>query len=325
MSMLSAKAYTTTASATLPQDSQGEVPACMVAVAVTELAGAAARVQILGGAVQAPAAPTGSESATAGSVDAGTHSYKVVFHAGGGSSEAGAVLSKVVSTGSKKVLLTIPTGPQGTTGRSIYRNEKGTNEVVTFTPTAGLATETFTLTFGGVDSSVVTLPVGGFASLTLAAVQAALDSIPALLGNITATGATGGPFTLTFGGSLKATNVGDITMTNKTGAADGTLVETTPGAAEGATFYRVSSGVTVADNTTETYEDGIADATLTGYAAAPSANTSGEVLADINVPASTTVMLAFPVPIAAPFGRIRAQIVSGTAPRTIVYGFPAGA
>lgn len=68
--------------------------------------------------------------------------------------------------------------------------------------------------------------------------------------------------------------------------------------AAGSTYYKVDSGAvtvpTLADNTTTTLSVNISDATLAGYAAAPTANTSGVLNADIRLAASQTFYMAFP-------------------------------
>ena len=68
--------------------------------------------------------------------------------------------------------------------------------------------------------------------------------------------------------------------------------------AGGATYYKVDAAAvttpTIADNTTTTLAVNISDATLAGYAAAPTANTSGVLCADIRLAASQTFYMAFP-------------------------------
>lgn len=68
--------------------------------------------------------------------------------------------------------------------------------------------------------------------------------------------------------------------------------------ASGATWYKVDSGAatvpTIPDNTTTTYSVNVDDVTLAGYVAAPSANTSGVLNADIRLAASQTFYMAFP-------------------------------
>lgn len=68
--------------------------------------------------------------------------------------------------------------------------------------------------------------------------------------------------------------------------------------AGGATFYKVDSGAvtvpTIANNTATTYTIDVDDVTLAGYAAAPTANTSGVLNADIRLAASQSFYMAFP-------------------------------
>lgn len=65
--------------------------------------------------------------------------------------------------------------------------------------------------------------------------------------------------------------------------------------AAGSTYYRVTNGtVTLADNTTTTLAVNLSDATLAGYTAAPTANTSGVLQADVRLAASQTFAFAFP-------------------------------
>jgi hypothetical protein len=68
--------------------------------------------------------------------------------------------------------------------------------------------------------------------------------------------------------------------------------------AGGSTYYKIDSAAvttpTIADNTTTTLSVNISDATLAGYAAAPTANTSGVLNADIRLAASQTFYMAFP-------------------------------
>lgn len=117
-------------------------------------------------------------------------------------------------------------------------------DVQTITLTAGLATETFKITFNGHESSAaVTLPVGGYANTTAAQVQTALNTVSdfALAANQpVVTGPTGGPFVVTFSnGIYKYTNAGALTLTSKTGAANGSVAHTTTGAP-----FTSGSGVT---------------------------------------------------------------------------------
>lgn len=101
------------------------------------------------------------------------------------------------------------------------------DEVQTLAVTAGAQNDTFKLTFNGHESSAaVTIPSGGFASQTAAAIQTALNTISdfSVAGNRpVVAGADGGPFTITFS---KGIYVGEpsgsvFTLTSKTGAAAG--------------------------------------------------------------------------------------------------------
>ena len=92
--------------------------------------------------------------------------------------------------------------------------------------------------------------------------------------------------------------------------------------AGGATYYKVDSGAatvpTIADNTTTTLTVSLSDATLAGYVAAPSENTSGVLVADVRLASTQTYEQNFSEPVSAYL--LRAEIVSGTAPQTIIYG-----
>ncbi len=227
----------------------------------TETAAAAATGRLLGGGSDAPAAPTAAQSATAGVVDAGHRKFKVAYVFPWGTTTPSSATSTVTLDGTHKATVTFAAAPAGATGTNIYANSAGldevqritlsagnapVNELQRLTLTAGAAADTFKLTFGGTESSVtVTLPGGGFAAVPLADIQACLAGIPALVGNVTVTGAAGGPFDITFNGSLAGTNVGDVTMTSKTGAADGNIATITTGSTDSfkITFSAVESSI----------------------------------------------------------------------------------
>src|SRR5262249_15540471 len=80
------------------------------------------------------------------------------------------------------------------------------NEVQTVV--VGAAVTAFALTYNGVDSAVITVSP----TTTGDAVQAALQAIPALAGNVTVTGAAGGPYTVTFVNGLGGLNVSALTV-----------------------------------------------------------------------------------------------------------------
>src|SRR5262249_53691492 len=70
------------------------------------------------------------------------------------------------------------------------------NEVQTLAVSGANAGQTLTLAFAGVNGSVAVAGAG--TTTTLANVQAALNAIPALVGNFTALGGAGGPFIIVF-------------------------------------------------------------------------------------------------------------------------------
>ena len=318
--------FTSSVSTTRPVSSAGTLPNQMSGYSMTETASGSARVKLRYGSIAKPTSvPTLAENAAAGNVTIGNHKVKVTFVTADGESEPSAASSTVVCAGSKKIDLTgIPVVPADdgglfVTGRNIYMNTAGRNEIQTLTVSAGAAADTFKLTYAAIESSAVTIPGGGIGDISVAQIQTAIDSIAALVGNATVSGAAGGPFTITFGAGLVDLDVGAITVTSKTGAADGSVAETLKGVAQGTTYYKVTTGATavIADNTTTTYTINVADGTITGYTAAPSENTSGVLAADVRLAADSTHSHDFPEPISAHL--LRAEIVTG-AVTTTVYG-----
>ena len=81
----------------------------------------------------APVAPTActatlASDATSDQIEAGSHSYKVVFYATSGGASAASVISNAVTNDGSHTsndLSDIPLGPPGTTGRKLYRNTVG--------------------------------------------------------------------------------------------------------------------------------------------------------------------------------------------------------
>lgn len=99
-----------------------------------------------------------------------------------------------------------------------------TNEVVKVTP-INAAVGTFTLTFGGDTTTALAYNVSA------AAMQTALRALAAVGGaNLTVTGSAGGPYTVTFIGTLAAQNVGAITA-DASGLRVASVAVTTPGVA----------------------------------------------------------------------------------------------
>lgn len=93
--------------------------------------------------------------------------------------------------------------------------------------------------------------------------------------------------------------------------------------AGGATWYKVDAGAatvpTLGDNTTTTYSVNVADATLVGYVAAPSANTSGILFADSWLAAHETKDVTFHERSAVGGGLFRAEFTTGAA-LALLYG-----
>ena len=88
-----------------------------------------------------------------------------------------------------------------------------TNEVQSVT--VGTGTTAFTLALGG--STTTSLPG---TTTTVAQLQAALQALPSIgAGNVTVTGAAGGPFTVTFVGALGGQNVEQLVVASQTGGA----------------------------------------------------------------------------------------------------------
>lgn len=108
------------------------------------------------------------------------------------------------------------------------------NDVQTLTLSAGGNGDTFKITFNGHEATVaVTIGAGTFTAVTAAQVQATMNSISdfALAANQpVVTGSAGGPFPVTFSkGAYANSNVGTLTMTSKTGAANGSFAHTNTG------------------------------------------------------------------------------------------------
>lgn len=99
----------------------------------------------------------------------------------------------------------------------------GTNEKVTLTQ-GGSGLTSFTLTFGG--QTTASIPQAA----TAAQVQAALEALSTIgVGNVSVTGSAGGPYTVTFIGTLGGTDVGNVTTTPTGGTGTVTPAVATAG------------------------------------------------------------------------------------------------
>jgi len=125
-----------------------------------------------------------------------------------------------------------------------------TDEVQTVTE-GGSGLTSFTLTFSGQTTAAIA------AAATAAAVQAALEALSNInVGDVTVTGADGGPYTVTFGGTLADADVPQMTATPTGGTGTVTVATTTAGGAAGASDgSQVLAGFLFTDQPT----DGVAD------------------------------------------------------------------
>ncbi|MFG2540668.1 hypothetical protein ACGFU4_36060 [Streptomyces sp. NPDC048511] len=126
----------------------------------------------------------------------------------------------------RKLRSGIPLGKNSTTG--LYEPYAAvTNEVQTLTVTGGPTGGTFTITFSGQTTAALAY------NATAAQVQTALEALSNIApGDVTVTGAAGGPWTLTWGGAQLGENVAQPTTTESfTGGTtpDITVATTTAG------------------------------------------------------------------------------------------------
>jgi hypothetical protein len=101
----------------------------------------------------------------------------------------------------------------------------GTNEIQTVTE-GGSGLTSFTLTFSGQTTGSIA------AAATAATVQAAIQALSNVgAGNAIVSGSASGPYTVTFQGTLAATNVAQMTATPTGGSGTVTVTTATPGVA----------------------------------------------------------------------------------------------
>lgn len=138
----------------------------------------------------------------------------------------------------RKMKSGIPLGKNATTG--LYEPYAAvTNEVQTATITGAPTGGTFTLTYSGQTTTAIAY------NATAATVQTALEALSNLApGDVVVTGNAGGPYTLTFGGTLLGDNVASLTATaSLTGG-------TTPGVTMATT---TAGGTATASDGTQTF------------------------------------------------------------------------
>lgn len=111
-------------------------------------------------------------------------------------------------------------------GTGLYGPYNVTDEVQTLT-VGGSGLTSFTITYSGQTTSSLA------AAATAAQVQAALEALSNIApGDVTVTGNAGGPWTLTFGGTLADTNVAAVTTTPTGGTGVVTVATPTSGGTE---------------------------------------------------------------------------------------------
>lgn len=141
---------------------------------------------------------------------------------------------------------------------SVPGSTGGTNEQQLVTVTGAPAGGTFTLTYSGQTTTGIAF------NAAASAVQTALQALSNVgAGNATVTGANGGPYTVTFTGTLADTNVAQMT------ASGGSL---TGGTSPGVTVTTPTSGAAKTPNIT-----------VTGSNGGPWTATFGNLLADTDV------------------------------------------
>jgi hypothetical protein len=131
--------------------------------------------------------------------------------------------------------------PSGTnlakiTATGLYGPYTVSNEVQTLTE-GGSGLTSFTVTFGGQTTASIA------AAATAAQVQAALEALSTVgVGNVTVTGSAGGPYTVTFQGTLAGTDTAAMTTTPTGGTGTVTVATTTAGGTEGTGGLEVCAG-----------------------------------------------------------------------------------
>lgn len=125
----------------------------------------------------------------------------------------------------------IPSGtPLGKiTASGLYAPYAGTTDEVQTVTEGGSGLTSFTLTYSGQTTGSIA------AAATAATVQTALEALSNIaVGDVTVTGSTSGPYTVTFGGALADTNVAQMTATPTGGTGTVTVATQTAGGADAA-------------------------------------------------------------------------------------------
>lgn len=122
------------------------------------------------------------------------------------------------------------------TASGLYGPYTVSNEVQTLTE-GGSGLTSFTVTWNAQTTSSLA------AAATAAQVQAALEALSNIgAGNVVVTGSAGGPYTVTFQGTLAGTDVAAMTTTPTGGTGTVTVATTTAGGTEGSGGLEVCAG-----------------------------------------------------------------------------------
>lgn len=177
------------------------------------------------------------------------------------------MVTQAFQVGNRQWLLAEPDyKPNVTLDISLF-SQNGTSEVQTVTISGSPTGGTFTLTYAGQTTGSIAY------NAAASAVQTALAALSNVgSGNVAVTGSAGGPYTVTFQGSLAHTNVAQMTATSSLtgGTSPGVAVSTTTG---GANAHYVNgfipSGTALGQVTTTglfgPYDDGASDGRQTCY------------------------------------------------------------
>lgn len=174
--------------------------------------------------------------------------------------EPGATLSITLDVSAFTAGTHYPNGyiPSGTplakiTATGLYGPYSVTDEVQTITE-GGSGLTSYTLTYSGQTTASIA------AAATAATVQAALEALSNIgTGNVVVTGSAGGPYTVSFQGTLADTNVAQMTSTPTGGTGTVTIATSTAGGAEGSGGLDVCAGLLFSavkvPNTADTTKD----------------------------------------------------------------------
>jgi hypothetical protein len=162
--------------------------------------------------------PHGTDPGTTPSITLDVSAFTAAVHYPNGYIPSGTPLGKITATG-------------------LYGPYSVTDEVQSVTE-GGSGLTSFTLTYSGQTTASIA------AAATAAQVQAALEALSNIgAGNVSVTGSAGGPYTVTFQGTLADTNVAQMTSTPTGGTGTVTVATVTGGGTEGTGGLEVAAGL----------------------------------------------------------------------------------